>query len=123
MTGVTHPHVEPPPIPLIQETYDSKSDKDFVKLKLRWDPMSSTSDLYEFKIYLFDNGKPEEFLFFVRNLNMTPTAPGTLETGAKVQYLCTLLHVEALHQFESLSDVVESTQTLDVDEIIKCLAH
>ena len=38
MTGMTHPHVEPPRIPLIQETYDGKSDKDSVKLKLRRDP-------------------------------------------------------------------------------------
>ena len=59
----------------------------------------------------------------VSNFNMTLAASGTLETGAKIQYLCTLLHVEALHQFESLSDVVESTQTLDVDEIINGLAQ
>ena len=56
MTGTTHPDVDPPPIPLIQETHDGTSDKDFVKLKLRRDPMSSTSDLYEFKMSLFVNG-------------------------------------------------------------------
>ena len=61
MTGTTHPDVDPPPIPLIQETHDGTSDKDFVKLKLRRDPMSSTSDLYEFKMSLFVNGEPEEF--------------------------------------------------------------
>ena len=43
MTRVTLPHVEPPPIPLIQEKYDGKSDKDDVKIKLRIDPTSSTS--------------------------------------------------------------------------------
>ena len=85
MTGMTHPHVEPPPIPLIQETYDGNPDKDLVKLKLRRDPTSSTSDLYEFKISLFDNGEPEEFFLFVRNFNMSLVASGTLEVGAKVQ--------------------------------------
>ena len=86
-----HSHVEIPPIPLIQEIHDGKSDKYFVKLKLRRDPTLSTSDLYEFKRYLFDNSEPEEFLLFVRNFIMTLTAAGTLETGVKVQYLCTLV--------------------------------
>ena len=56
IAGVTHPHVEPPPIPLIQETYGGKSEKDIVKLKLDRDPMLSTSELYDFKMSLFDNG-------------------------------------------------------------------
>ena len=38
--------------------------------------MSSTSELYEFKISLFDHGDPEEFIFFVRNFNGTPAATG-----------------------------------------------
>ena len=58
MTGMTHPHIDPQPIPLIQETYDGKSDKYFVKLKIRRDHTSSTSELYGFKMSLFDNGKP-----------------------------------------------------------------
>ena len=56
---MTHPHIDPPPIPLIKETHDGKSDKYFVKLKLRRYPTSSRSDLYEFKMSLFDNGNPE----------------------------------------------------------------
>ena len=50
-------HVEPPKIPLIKETYTGKSYGDYVKLKLRRDPTSSTSDLYEFMMSLFDHGK------------------------------------------------------------------
>ena len=61
MTGMTHPHVEPPTIPLIKEKHDDKSDKYFVKLKLRRDPTSPSSDLYEFKMSLFDNGNSEYF--------------------------------------------------------------
>ena len=47
------------------------------------DPMLPTSDLYEFKISLFDNGDPEEFLLFVRNFNMTLAVLWTMEVGAK----------------------------------------
>ena len=60
---------------------------------------------------------------FVRNFNMTLAVSGTLEVGAKIQYLCTLVRGEALHQFDSLSADVESMQTLNVVEIIKGLAH
>ena len=52
--------------------------------------MSSTSDLYEFKMSLFDHGQPEEFLFFIHNFSMTLAATGTLEMNAKIQYLHTL---------------------------------
>ena len=55
MTGVTLPHIDPPSIPLIQETDNGKIDRDFVKLKLCRDPMLSTSDLYKLKMSLFEN--------------------------------------------------------------------
>ena len=98
-------------------------DKYFVKLKLCRDPTSSTSELYDFKGCLFDNGDPEEFFLFMRNFNMTLAASGTLEAGAKYQYICTIVRGEALCHFDLLSADVESTQTLNVDEIIKGLAQ
>ena len=61
MTGMTHVHVDPLMIPIIKENHDGKSDKYSVKLILRRGPTSSTSDLYDFKMYLFENGEPEEF--------------------------------------------------------------
>ena len=106
---MTQTHMEPPPITLIKENYDGKSDKDFVKLKLRRDPTSSTSDLYEFKMPLFDNGDPEEFLLFVCNNNTTLASSATFDADANVQYLRTIVCGEELHQFESLSADVEST--------------
>ena len=101
--------MEPPPIPLIKETYNGKSDKDFVKLKLRRDPTSSTSDLYAFKISLFDHVDPEEFLLFIRNFNITLSETGTLDIDTNIQYLCTLVCGEALLQFYLLSSDVENT--------------
>ena len=80
-------------------------------------------DLYEVKMCLFDNFKPEEFLLLFCNFNMTLAASGILEAGVKYQYLCNLLRGEALRQFEVFSDDVESTQTLNFDDIIKGLAQ
>ena len=57
-SGILQVHVEPLSIPLIKVEYYGKSDKDSVQLKFRRDPTSSTSDLYEFKMYLFDNIEP-----------------------------------------------------------------
>ena len=50
---------------------------------------------------------------------MTLTASGTLEAGAKYQYLRTLVRGEALRQFHSLSSGLEGTGTLNIDYIIR----
>ena len=85
--------------------------------------MSYTSDFYEFKIYLFYNVEPEDFLLFVRNFNINLAASGTLEAGAKYQYFCTLVRGEALRQFDLLYADIEMTQTLTVEDIIRGLAQ
>ena len=54
--------------------------------------MSSTLDLYAFRMSLFDHDEPDEFLLFVQNFQITLSEPGKLETEAKVQYLCTLVN-------------------------------
>ena len=60
---------------------------------------------------------------FVQNFQMTLAAKGTLETEAKVQYLCTLVCGEVLHQFDLLSADVKYIDTpLDVDYLLKGLA-
>ena len=88
--------VEPPTILLIKETSTCKSDAEYVKLKLRRDPTSSTSDFYEFKMCLFDHLGPGKSLLSVQNFQMTIADVGTLEKEAKVQYFCTLVHGGAL---------------------------
>ena len=70
---------------MIKKKNDDKPDKYFAKFKLRKDPTSEKFDLYEFKMALFDNGEPEEFLLFIRNFKMTLEASGTLKSDAKIQ--------------------------------------
>ena len=62
-------HVEPTHIALIKINNNEKLGKDCVKNKLRRDPTSEKSDLYEFKMALFENGKTEE-LFFLWKFQM-----------------------------------------------------
>ena len=66
------------------------------KIKLRRDPTSEKSDMYESKTALFDNGKPEEFLLFVQNFKMMIDASGTLADNVKLHCIRTLLYGEAL---------------------------
>ena len=120
---MTQPHVDPLPITLIKEKHDGKPEKYFVKPKLCRNPTSYMSDLYEFKMSLFDYGKPEEFFLFIHNFNTSLAMSGKLEVDAKFQYLCTLVRGEALSHFDSLSADVEITETLNVDYIIRGLAQ
>ena len=54
---------------------------------------------------------------------MTLSVTETIETEAKVQYLCTLVPGEALRHFDLLPADVENTDPpLDVDYLLKCLA-
>ena len=52
-------HGEPPPIPLVEGKFYSNSDKNIVKMKAHRNPTSITSGLYDFRMSLFENGKPE----------------------------------------------------------------
>ena len=71
----------------------------------------------------FDNGEPEKFLLFICNFNMTLAASGTLEAGARYQYLRNIVCREVFHQFEFLSADGESAESLSVDYIIRDLSH
>ena len=55
-TGAVQINVDPPPIPRIKIKNDMKAEKYCVKIKLRRDNTSEKSDLYEFKMALFNNG-------------------------------------------------------------------
>ena len=80
--------------------------------------MSSMSDLYAFKMYLFDHGNPGDFLLFICNFNMNLAATGTLDTNRNIQYLCTIVCGEALGQFDFFRADIENTETLNVDYYI-----
>ena len=58
-SDVIQPHVDTPPNNLIKSKNDNKSSNYLVKLKLCRYPTSYFSDLYEFKMSLFDNGEME----------------------------------------------------------------
>ena len=82
---------------------------------------SEKSYLYEFKITLFDDGDPEEFLLFVQNFQITLEVLWKLSAGVKIQYICTIVRGEALHQLEMLYVEVVNTTSKHLKLIILCL--
>ena len=53
---------------------------------------------------------------------MNLAATGTLETEAKVQYICTLVHGYVLRRFDLVSTDTKNRKTLlDVDYLLKVL--
>ena len=123
-TGAVKIHLETTPIALIKGKDDTKAEKDRVKTELSRYPTSEKLYMYEFKIDFFDNGKPEDFLLLlVHNYNMSLNAPGTVSENPKLQYLCNLLHGEALCQFDTFCDQVESMTMAHLNRVILGLGN
>ena len=85
---------------------------------MRKDPTSEKSDLYKFKMTLFDNGNPEEFFLFMQNFKMTPEALDKLFSSVKLHYLPTVLHGKAPCQIDTFYDQTGSTNTPHLNRII-----
>ena len=116
--GAVQIHAGPPHIPLIKSNLDMKLEKYYVRIKLRRFPTSQKSDMYEFRISLFENGEPEQFLLFQKKYKMMLDASGTLIADVKIQYLQTLLCGEALHEFDTLCVQIENTTTTHLNWIL-----
>ena len=80
------------------------------------DPTSENSDLYEFKIALFDKGGLEELLLFVKNYKMMLEDLETLPVNMKLHYIFTILCSEALFKFNTLSTQVGSITTTNFNQ-------
>ena len=64
-------HVDPHLVPLIKSKLDLKTERGYRIIKFCRNIMSEKLDMYEFKIYLFDNVDSEEFFLFIKKFNMT----------------------------------------------------
>ena len=60
---------------------------------------SNTSKTYELKVCTFENGKPEEFLQNMKDFKTSTDGTGTTSATRKIKFLHTMLHGEALREF------------------------
>ena len=81
--------------------------------------MLEKSYLYYFKMDLFDNVNPEEFLLLVWIFQMMLQALGAIGDSTKIKYLCTLPYDEALCQPDMFSFEVVSTTTTHLTTLFR----
>ena len=91
-TGAVKIQLEPSLILIIKQNNDKKLETYSVKVKLRKDSTSETSNLYRFKMTMFDNGEPKELLLFERKFHAMTEALGIITANANLQYIQNLLH-------------------------------
>ena len=111
-------NVEPPPFRLIKSKNDTKSEKDQVKIKMHRDLRLEHLNMYEFNMTLFENGEPEETLLFVHHFNMLLNAYGMLSASSKLHYICNILHIGAIYQFDDLCIQIGSTAMAHLNQVI-----
>ena len=70
---------------------DTNPDKHCVKINLFINHMWENSDKHELRMYVFDNGNLEEFIFLQQNYNMTLDASVNMADYSKVLCLSTFL--------------------------------
>ena len=99
--------IDPPPIPLIKATNRNTEETNIIKVKIRQDPASATSETYELKVQTFKNGKPEEFLQMMKDFKTAVDGTGTN----------TILHGEALREFDAITGQVRSTNNTHLKKI------
>ena len=83
--------IETPPIPLIKATNVNTEETKIIKINMRQDPASATSDTYELKVQTLENCKPEEFLQMMKNFKTDVVRTGTTSTTGTIQFICTML--------------------------------
>ena len=96
-------HVEPPYITLVNNGVGANNYySGCIRVNNFINSASYASNNYLYKLELFENVEPEEFLPFVRGYWNTLEATGKMPFIGQFQYLRTLIRVESLHHFETL---------------------
>ena len=83
--------INPPPIPLKRAAPETVKECDIIKINIWWDPASATSETYEMKLAVLENGKPEEFLKIMDKFKTAIDVTGTASTVGEINYLRTLI--------------------------------
>ena len=68
-------------------------------------------DIYDYKMVLFENGKPEELPLFLWGSKNTAEDTGATSVPGHIQCLHTLIHGESLHEFEIFWDILVTLLT------------
>ena len=84
----------------------------------RKNPTSATSDIYRYKMALFENGQLDEFLLFVQYLQNTIDTIRVKLAAENIQYMRKLLCEKGLCEFETPSGTTSFTTNVNQNQII-----
>ena len=101
--------IKPPPIPIIREATEKVEEYNIIKIEMSRDLESATSKTYKLKVHMFNNGKPEEFLHIMKDINTATGGAGTTSATKKNHFLCTILRGESIREFDVLTSQFGST--------------
>ena len=102
--------IEPPPITLLKATAGKTEETHIIKIKMRREPASSTSETYELKVQTFENGKPKYFLQMMKDFKTGIDGTGMTSVSGKIKFLPTMLRGEDLREFYVIANQVGSTK-------------
>ena len=88
---------------LIKKYPKESNEYDIIKIKMRWNPSDAASEMYKLKIVTFKHSQPEEFPQLMNNFKREVDRSGTTTVVGKTNYIRTLLHGEAIREFDKLS--------------------
>ena len=78
--------IEPSTIRLPKATDGKKTEETIIiKIKMHWDLVSATSNIYELNVQTIKNGKPEEFLQMMKDFKTGIDRTETTSATEKIQ--------------------------------------
>ena len=88
--------INPPPITSINKATNDVIECDIINIEMRRNLSAPDSETYKLKIATFENVQPEEFLVTMKNLKTTIEKKGNKLVAGRINYIRTMLRVEAL---------------------------
>jgi hypothetical protein len=109
----------PPAIPLERAEEKEIKKTDCLSLKLRTNPNDGNSQTYELTIKFFNNGTPEEWLVFVRNVKRVFTGQNITQGPGKYAMVRRLLLGDTLAAFEKAATAIGAENNANFDLVMR----
>ena len=109
--------IEPPPIPFENSKEEIEHKSHIVKVSMRHNPTSLGSEIYKFKMTIFENDQTEELLQFLKNFKKAVNGTCNTAVIGRIYYLQILIRGEVLREFDILSRKKNSTTSAQLKEI------
>ena len=95
--------IDPPSINFDKKDHTEESHTNIIRVKIRLNPASAASETYKLKISTFKNFQSEEFLMLHNKSKTATDRTGAMTVAGRKNYLCMMICVEVLREFDKLA--------------------